>query len=219
MSQPQPSQSSDNNIQIIQTSGLLLVVSAPSGGGKSTITRALMAADQNLRYSISMTTRPKRGDEQDGRDYFFVEEQDFEQMIARGEFYEYAYVHGNWYGTRKIWIEEQMAKTRDVVLDIDVQGSLDIKRKLLSAVLIFILPPSFTELEKRLRKRGTDDEATIVKRLDNARREVLYAGQYDYVVVNEHLDETIKAIQNILSVERSRSTRVRIDIDGKSLHI
>jgi len=206
-------------IQTTRRTGLLLVLSAPSGAGKSTITRALLSADARLRYSISSTTRPRRGDEVDGDDYYFIDEESFEQMIARGEFYEYARVHGNLYGTRKVWIEEQMAKCRDVVLDIDVQGSLDIKRKMLSAVLVFILPPSFEELENRLRSRGTDPEVVIRKRLDNARREVLYAGQYDYVVVNENLEETIKAIQSIIDVERIRSSRQTISINGETIHI
>jgi guanylate kinase len=210
---------SGTDIQSTRSTGVLLVLSAPSGAGKSTITKALMAADPKLRYSISSTTRPKRGDEVDGRDYFFIDEPTFEQMIANGEFYEYARVHGNLYGTRKSWIEEQMAKCRDVVLDIDVQGSLDIKRKMLSAVLVFVLPPSFKELERRLRSRGTEDEGQIRKRLDNARREVLYVGQYDYVVVNENLPETIRAIQEIIAVERRRSSRLKIEICGQTIRI
>jgi len=200
-------------------SGLLLVLSAPSGGGKSTITRELLASDQTLRYSISATSRPARANERDGEHYFFLNEQEFEDRAARGEFYEFARVHGHLYGTRKEWIEEQMNKCRDVVLDIDVQGGQEIKRRVPDAILLFILPPSMVELERRLRSRATDKEEVIQRRLDNARREMIYASRYDFVVVNDRLPETIRQIQRIIEVERLRSKRQRIITDGESIEL
>ena len=209
----------NRKIDVSRKSGNLFVLSAPSGGGKSTVTQALLASDPSIRYSISCTTRERRGDEVDGKDYFYMSEEEFEHRIADGDFLEYARVHGHLYGTRRSWIDEQMEKCRDVVLDIDVQGSLDIKRQLLTAVLIFILPPDFDVLEKRLRGRGTDSDAVIAHRLDNAQREVLYAGQYDYVVVNEDLADTTRAIQEIIAVERRRGQRLNIEVAGRVIPI
>lgn len=207
------------SIQLSRKTGLLIVLSAPSGAGKSTISRALLDADSNLRYSISVTTRQPRGEEGNGQHYFFVGVPEFEEMISHGEFYEYARVHGNLYGTRKAWIEEQLAKRRDIVLDIDVQGGQKIKRQQPSALMIFILPPSFKVLEERLRHRGTNSDEDIRSRLDTARRELLYAGSYDYVVINDDLEETIETIQRIISVERIRSERLQIKLEGQEINL
>jgi guanylate kinase len=196
------------SVALERKSGLLLALSAPSGAGKSTITRGLLESDPGMRYSVSVTTRPIRPGEVDGRHYFFVSEGEFLEMISRGEFYEYARVHGNLYGTRKAWIEEQLAKRRDILLDIDVEGGRSIKSKVPSAVLVFILPPSMDALERRLRARGTDDDATIRRRMENARREIAHAGDYDYVVMNDDLDDTLRRLRCIIEAERQRSTRL-----------
>ena len=149
--------------------GLALVVSAPSGAGKTTLCRRLLAEDDSISFSVSYTTRPPRAKERPGVDYFFVSRKTFEEMIKAGAFLEWAEVHGNLYGTSKGQVLEALEAGRDVLLDIDVQGAAQVKEILgRDAVLVFVLPPGFEELERRLRKRSTEDEATIRKRLENA---------------------------------------------------
>ena len=160
---------------------MLIVLAAPSGGGKSTVARALLNADPHLGYSISTTSRPPRHDEVDGRDYFFVSEAEFSELMSAAAFYEWARVHENYYGTRRDIVDAKLDQGVDVVMDLDVTGSLNIQKLNPGAVLIFILPPSLDVLEQRLRRRATDDEGVILRRLQNARMEIHFAEKFDYV--------------------------------------
>lgn len=192
----------------LKRSGSLFVISAPSGGGKSTILQALLSSDPSLSYSISATTRKRREGEEDGKDYFFLDEDDFRERAEAGEFYEYAQVHGNWYGTLREEIDNKVESGNDVLLDIDVQGSFKLKDKVPNCTSIFILPPSMATLEKRLRKRGKDDDETIQRRLINAREEVRLADRYDYILVNRVLSETIENMRTVIRAQRFRSHRI-----------
>ena len=196
--------------------GLLIVLSSPSGGGKTTLCNRLMEADPNVVRSVSCTTRPPRGNEVEGRDYYFLARNDFEDRIARGEFLEHAQVHGHYYGTLRKTVEELLAAGRDVLLNIDVQGAaivcklakadLRLSRLLLS---VFLMPPSLQLLEQRLRKRGTDDEATIARRLAEAKREMAHWREYDYVIVTGPIEEDYRRMRAIMDAERCRSARLR----------
>ncbi|MBX3729339.1 MAG: guanylate kinase [Candidatus Sumerlaeia bacterium] len=190
--------------------GILFVVSAPSGGGKSTILRRLRQNDPGLAYSISVTTRAPRGDERDGVEYYFRSVEQFERLVAEDAFVEHARVHGNYYGTLRGEVDRRTEAGEDVLLDIDVQGSLELKRKRPDTVMIFVLPPSIATLERRLRGRGLDNEEAIGVRLQNARNEVRYARHYDYVLVNRDLDDTIEAMRTIITAERCRAHRIDI---------
>lgn len=198
----------------LQQHGMLVVLSSPSGGGKSSVCRALLSSDPQLEYSTSVTSRPKRGDEVNGRDYHFVEEDEFVRLIQQGVFYEWAKVHNNYYGTRRDLVDAKLAAGKDIVLDLDVVGGLNIKKANEGAVLVFILPPSFEVLEKRLRCRATDCEEVIQTRLRNARNEVNFAMKYDYVVVNEDLEQTIQVIRRIIDAERHSATHQVIMVSG-----
>ncbi|MBI5397815.1 MAG: guanylate kinase [Verrucomicrobia bacterium] len=194
--------------------GLLIVLSAPSGGGKTTLCERLMAADANVVRSVSCTTRAPRVGEVDGESYVFLSREEFEKRIARDEFLEYALVHGNYYGTLEKTVEDLLAKGHDVVLTIDVQGA-EIVRKIAAKeacidqalVEVFLMPPSIEVLEKRLRKRNTDDDATIARRLDEARREMPHWNKYDYVIVSGTPEEDHRRLAAILEAERLRTTR------------
>ena len=199
----------------LQPEGILIILSSPSGGGKSSICRALLDADPRLGYSVSVTSRPQRRDEVDGRDYHFVSESDFHELISADSFYEWAKVHGNYYGTRKDLIDARLAAGQDVVLDLDVVGGLNIKKLNDKALLIFVLPPSLAVLEERLTKRNTDDEEVIKLRLRNARNEIHFAQKYDYAVVNEDLDHTISIIRKIIDAERHSSNHQKVLITGE----
>lgn len=170
--------------------GILFVVSAPSGAGKTTILRQVMADLPGLVFSVSYTTRMPRQGERDGSDYHFINREVFTQIRSRRPtgFLEWAEVHGNLYGTGREEVDRLLGAGRDVVLDIDVQGAMQVRKKS-DPVLIFIAPPSLAELESRLRKRGTETEVTIALRLENARREMQYADDYDYLIVNDRLAE------------------------------
>ena len=178
------------------------IISAPSGSGKSTLVDRVRQIVPGLRFSISYTTRPHRGDEQNGREYFFVSRADFEEMIRNDEFLEYADVFGNYYGTPRRFLREAEQEGNDLLLDIDVQGAAQIKRKIPQAVSIFILPPNRQELEKRLRLRSLDAEPVIQRRLVTASREIENYTKYDYILVNDRLEESIAALQSILLAER-----------------
>lgn len=190
--------------------GLLIVLSAPSGGGKSTVARALLAADPKLTYSVSVTTRPRRPNEVDGRHYHFVERAEFERLIAAGAFYEHAEVHDHLYGTRRDTVEAALAEGRDVLMDLDVQGGLNVKRQSSDAVLIFLLPPSLEVLTYRLEKRGTDDPEVIARRLAKAESEIRFWRQYDYAVMNDDLDLAVARVRGIVEAERHRPGRMRV---------
>lgn len=190
--------------------GLLLVLSAPSGGGKSAVLREMLKRDPHLRYSVSFTSRQPRVGEVNGQDYHFVNIEEFRAMIQRDEFYEYAEVHGNMYGTSAKVVEECMSRRLDVTMDIDVQGGLNIKRRVPDSVLVFLMPPSMDILEKRLRSRASDKEEQIQLRMTNAYREIDQWKHYDYVVVNQDFDTTVQRVQDILNAERQRASRHQI---------
>jgi len=189
-------------------SGILYIISAPSGSGKTTLVNELRQYVPNLEFSISYTTRPPRGSEQDGREYHYITPGEFENMIARDEFLEYARVFGNYYGTAKSVLEQAKERGNDLLLDIDVQGERQVKEKMPEAVRIFVLPPSRAELESRLRKRsrseGVNSEETIQRRLDTARREIEKYKNYDYILVNDRLEESVDRLQAIVLAERIR---------------
>jgi len=178
------------------------IISAPSGSGKSTLVDRVRQIVPGLKFSISYTTRAHRGDEQNGREYFFVSRAEFEEMIRKDEFLEYANVFGNYYGTARSFLREAKEEGKDLLLDIDVQGAAQIKAKIPEAVSIFVLPPNRQELEKRLRTRSLDAEDVIHRRLVTASREIENYDKYDYILVNDRLDESIDALKSILLAER-----------------
>lgn len=178
--------------------GDLFVVVAPSGAGKTSLVNAMLAAERDIRLSVSHTTRPPRAGEVDGREYHFVSRAAFEAMIAAGEFLEHADVYGNLYGTSRRWIEDELAGEHDVLLEIDWQGARQIRANAPDCKTVFILPPSVTELERRLRSRATDSDAVIRRRLDQALDDMSHWAEFDFVVVNEALDEAVDGLVAIL---------------------
>lgn len=196
--------------------GLILVVSAPSGGGKSSLCQRLLNWSPNIVYSVSCTTRAPRGGEQNGRDYWFLSTEEFERRIAAGEFLEYAKYNGNYYGTPRAFIEEQLRAGKDVLLDIEVQGAGQVIQRVRtgrfaypeSLVTMFLLPPSLELLETRLRRRGTDSEETIHKRLALAEQELAHWREYDYVIVSGKLDGDFEQGKAIVIAEKCRASRV-----------
>jgi len=181
---------------------LICIISAPSGSGKSTLVNELLKLVPGLDFSISYTTRPSRGSEQNGKQYYFVSREVFEQMICNDEFLEHANVFGNYYGTARRFLREAGEKGRDLLLDIDVQGAEQMKRKLPEAVSIFVLPPDRKTLERRLRKRSEDAEEVIARRLITATREIGNYNKYDYILINDDLEESIENLQAIVLAER-----------------
>ncbi len=183
--------------------GVMLVLASPSGAGKSSISRALFEDDPNIALSVSVTTRARRTDEIDGKHYHFIEVPTFKQMREDGELLESAEVHGNFYGTPRSRVEERLSAGRDILFDIDFQGTLQLYEKCRSdMVTIFILPPSIKELRKRLERRAQDSAGTIEKRLKNARIEMEHYGEYDYVLVNEDLEDSASRVRTILAAAR-----------------
>jgi guanylate kinase len=183
---------------------LVFIVSGPSGSGKSTLVQKLLQLPGTM-VSVSATTRSARKTESDGKWYNFVSQAEFQQMIERGEFLEYAQVFGkNWYGTPRRWLDEAVAQQKDLVLEIDVQGALQVKKKLPDAIAIFVLAPSREDVEKRIRDRGQDSEDEICRRLERARQEMLTYGSYDYAVINDDLDRAGAEVQAIAIASRCR---------------
>jgi guanylate kinase len=182
--------------------GNLFVVAAPSGAGKSSLVKSLLELDSHLVVSISHTTRPPRGQEQDGREYHFVDETCFRAMVDAGTFFEWAEVHGHLYGTSRAAVEERMASGEDVVLEIDWQGALQIKSLFPNAVLIFILPPSYGELAQRLNRRGEDKPEVIAQRLVNARHEVAQAKHFDFVIINALFETAVFDLKTVVHSQR-----------------
>ncbi|MFM2186224.1 MAG: guanylate kinase [Burkholderiaceae bacterium] len=189
--------------------GCLFVVAAPSGAGKSSQVKALLAADPQLAVSVSHTTRTPRGQEQHGRDYWFVSPEAFEVMVQADEFFEWAQVHDNRYGTSRRAVLQELERGQDVVLEIDWQGALNIKRIFPDAVLIFILPPSWQELERRLVGRGEDAPAVIEKRLRNARLEVSKAQEFDFVIINGCFEDAQQELRTVVRAQRLRYSAQR----------
>lgn len=184
----------------------VFIISAPSGSGKSTLVSRIRRLVPNLEFSISYTTRKPRGTEQNGREYFFVSNQEFKEMLDRDEFLEYARVfETDYYGTSRRFLHTAEEHGNDLLLDIDVQGAAQIKRKVPGAVSIFVLPPNRTELEQRLRSRGQDPEKKIERRLEEARREIENYDKYDYILVNEKLEDSVQALRAILLSERQKA--------------
>jgi guanylate kinase len=186
----------------MQSSGNLIVVAAPSGAGKSSLVKALLELDSHLGVSISHTTRAPRGQEVDGREYWFISESEFRAMVARGEFFEWAEVHGKLYGTSRLELEQRLARGEDVILEIDWQGALQIKRLFLDAVLIFILPPSWKELQQRLQRRGEDPPEVIALRMTNARHEVAQARHFDFVIINALFETALFDLKTVVHSQR-----------------
>ena len=182
--------------------GNLFVVSAPSGGGKTSLVRALLAEDAKVALSISFTTRPPRPGEQNGREYHFVDPDVFEAMLERGEFLECAEVHGNRYGTSQKWIDEALKAGKDVLLEIDWQGAEQVRRLHPDAIMVFILPPSMAELERRLRARAQDSDAVIRHRLENAVEEISHAVEFDYVIINNVFEEARRDLAAVVRAAR-----------------
>jgi len=184
--------------------GNLFVVSAPSGAGKSSLVKALVQADSSVRPSISHTTRAPRGQEQDGREYFFVSDDQFDALASENGFLEWARVHGNRYGTSRAGIQASMAQGHDVILEIDWQGALQIRQRFADAILIFVLPPSLDVLRARLTQRGEDAPETIALRLQNAERELAQADQFDYVIINDSFERALSDLKTIVHAQRLR---------------
>lgn len=188
-------------------SGILFVISAPSGAGKTSLVKALLEQDPGLALSVSCTTRAPRTGEQDGVHYHFLDRDRFESAVAAGEFMEHAEVFGNLYGTRESDLRAHLESGRDLILEIDWQGARQVRRRFPAAVSLFILPPSLAELERRLRGRGTDSDAVIAQRLGQAREDLSHWSEYDYLIVNDRFESALGELQAIVTAERRRSAR------------
>jgi guanylate kinase len=193
----------------VQRKGLLLILSSPSGAGKSTLARRLMAWDTTMRFSVSATTRPPREGELDGREYYFRSRDQFETLVKMGEMLEHAEVFGNLYGSPRAPVEQAMAEGRDTVFDIDWQGGQQIRNSALGrdVVSVFVLPPSIAELDRRLRSRGQDSDEVIATRMAKSQSEISHWAEYDYVLVNDDIEQTFNDLAVILLAERLRRDR------------
>ncbi|HAU82514.1 guanylate kinase [Burkholderiales bacterium] len=180
----------------------IFIISAPSGAGKSSLIEGLIAKDNAIKKSISVTTRQPRSGEQNGQHYFFTSEADFQTRINDGEFLEYALVHGNWYGTSKALVEKELGKQNDLILEIDYQGAQAIREQFPSSISIFILPPNKTVLRSRLEKRNTDDIATIEQRLNAASNEISHISDYQYAIINNNFDEALAELVAVVKTSR-----------------
>ena len=188
-----------------QTSGSLFIISAPSGAGKSSLVKALLAADQQVALSISHTTREPRGQEQHGREYFFTSDAEFDALIQQNALLEWAAVHGQRYGTSKQAVAQQLASGQDVILEIDYQGAFQVQQQLPQAQLIFILPPSMNELRARIERRGEDAPENIALRMHNAQAEVAEAGKFDFVIINDRFEAALADLHSIVAAQRLRA--------------
>jgi guanylate kinase len=193
----------------LERPGILFVISAPSGAGKTSLCREIIDIFPDLRHSVSFTTRIPRAGEVHGRDYFFVSKDEFMAMVADGEFAEWAEVHGNCYGTALATLDEYGRQGIDVVLDIDCQGARQLKKKYAGGVFIFILPPHFDELRRRLDGRSSDAPAVIEERLRNASGEINECHWYDYIIVNDRFERAVEDLRGVILAERCRTTRLR----------
>lgn len=184
--------------------GSLFIVAAPSGAGKSSLVKALLARDPDICLSVSFTSRPPRPGEKDGEHYHYVDELEFQRMIAHGDFFEHALVHGDWKGTARGSVEPQLARGLDVLLEIDWQGARQVREKVGDSIGIFILPPSMEALDQRMRKRAQDSEETISRRLAAARDEMSHFGEFDYLIVNDDFNEALDELSTIFRASRLR---------------
>ena len=197
-----------------EATGNLFVVAAPSGGGKTSLTRALLERERAIMLSVSYTTRAPRPSEKDGVDYHFVTPERFEALKATGEFLEHAQVHGNWYATSSTWLKRQIDGGQDVLLEIDWQGAAQVRKLIPSSVHIFILPPSLASLEERLVRRGQDDRDTIARRLNAAREEMRHCDEFDYVIINQEFASALDDLSAIVRASRLRSAQQRVRYKG-----
>lgn len=189
--------------------GVLIVISGPSGAGKGTICKALLEKHQNIYLSVSATTRSPRDGEIDGINYYFLTKESFEEKVAQNGFLEYANVHGNFYGTPKVNVEKMLEEGKDVILEIDIQGALQVKENFSEGVFIFILPPSMEELKQRIIKRGSETEESLMTRFKNAYKEINYVSKYNYAVVNDTLDLAVSKVESIIAAEKCRVDRIK----------
>jgi len=193
---------------LIKNKGVMLVLSSPSGAGKSSICKSLINLDKNLSLSVSTTTRDKRVNEKSGKDYSFVSIDKFKDMLDKGYFLEHAYVFGNYYGTSKSLVEKKINSGKDLIFDIDWQGAQQLREKMREDIVsVFILPPNKKELEKRLKNRGQDSNEVVNKRMNGASAEITHWAEYDYVVVNDDLEASVKNVLGILKSERLKRIR------------
>lgn len=192
--------------------GNLIVISGPSGAGKGTICKALLEREDNLYISVSATTRSPRKGEVDGVNYYFLTQEEFKKKVDNNEFLEWAEVHGNYYGTPKFNVEEMINEGKNIILEIDVQGALNVKKNCENGVFIFILPPSMEELKRRIIARGSETPESLIKRFKTAYEEINYISKYNYAVVNDDLEEAVKKVQNILYAEDCRVSNIDYDI-------
>ncbi|HIP93172.1 MAG TPA: guanylate kinase [Desulfurobacteriaceae bacterium] len=196
--------------------GLLLVISGPSGVGKTSLVKKFLEEFKSeVIFSISCTTRKPRPGEVHGKDYFFVDQKTFEKMIEKDELLEWANVHGNYYGTLKSFVYENLLKGKSVLLDIDPHGAFQIKQKIRDSVLIFILPPSWDELKKRLQKRKSESESEIQKRLRRAREEIKFCKDYDYLIVNDRLEKAYEVLKSIYIAEKRKTCRFLNNLENE----
>ena len=195
--------------------GMIIIVSAPSGAGKTSICDSLIKSDKNIVYSISTTTRQPRKGEKNGKEYFFVDNKKFKDMVKKNLFVEYAKVHNYFYGTSKKILEETLNKGKDILLDIDVQGAIKIKKQYKDALMIFITTPTLKILKERLIKRNKDSMNVINTRVKNAKKELTYLPRYDYLVLNDKLDISIENVKSIIKAERLSIKRNKNIIGGK----
>ncbi|NLY47157.1 MAG: guanylate kinase [Tissierella sp.] len=187
--------------------GFLLVISGPSGSGKGTVSKGLLSRNKDIVFSISATTRKPRPTEEDGVNYFFLEEEDFKKKVEDNQFLEHAFVHTNYYGTPKDFVLQQIDKGEIVLLEIDVQGALQVKKNYKNVVFVFLLPPTMDELRNRIIKRGTESEEDIERRFKNAFEELDFVGEYDYFVVNDKVENAVLDIEHIIQAEKLRVKR------------
>lgn len=193
---------------MLEHRGNVFVLSAPSGAGKSTLSRRLVQETDGLIFSISTTTRAPRPGEQDGREYFFVDDARFDAMVAEGGFVEWVRVYANRYGTGRAWLEQTLARGVDVLLDIETTGALNIRTAIPDAIMVFLLPPSAEELERRLRGRGSDTETQISLRMKHARHELELFEAYDYLIINDDLERTYRQLQAVVLAARAQRERM-----------
>lgn len=199
----------------MKNKGMIIIVSAPSGAGKTSICDALIESDKNIVYSVSATTRNPRKGEKNGREYFFVNDIEFKKMVEKKMFVEWAKVHDHFYGTSKKVLEEAINKGKDILLDIDVQGAIKIKKQYKNALMIFITTPSLKILKERLIKRNKDSLDVIKTRIENAKKELTYLSRYDYLILNDKLDKSIEQAKSIICAERLSIKRNKNICGGK----